>query len=286
MVVGREPVISGTRMVGTNKSLGQHWLKNREILDEIADLARGDVEQKIRTCLEIGPGLGTLTAPLLKRFNKVIAVEYDERLAKNLPKSFPGTNLEVVNDDILEYKWWDHMSGRYVVAGNIPYYITSPIIGRILESDFRPVRAVLLMQKEVAERVAGKKCSSPLSLLAEAKAEVKLGRVVKAEEFEPAPEVDSQIVVFEMRKKPLADTFKMTPLYYLAFEHPRKKLLNNLMAVGTRDEVVKLLNDAEIPLNARPGNLSLDDYIRLSDAMDREAEEGYRNGKYPYLSRF
>ena len=84
-----------------NKSLGQHWLKNRVILDEIADAAAEKGQSKV--CLEIGPGLGTLTSSLLKRFDKVLAVEYDERLAKNLPASFPGKNLEVVNADFLQF---------------------------------------------------------------------------------------------------------------------------------------------------------------------------------------
>ena len=108
-MVGKERLISGTHMVGTKKSLGQHWLKNREILNEIADLAReGGAQQgsngvSAKLCVEIGPGLGFLTSSLLKRFDKVIAVEYDDRLAENLPKSFPGKNLEVVKGDILQY---------------------------------------------------------------------------------------------------------------------------------------------------------------------------------------
>lgn len=256
-----------------NKQLGQHWLKNREILDEIADLARGDTKKKLRTCVEIGPGLGTLTASLLKRFNKVMAVEYDERLANNLPGSFPGTNLEVVNDDILEYEWWNHIAGRYAIAGNIPYYITSPIIGRILESPFPPVRSVLLMQKEVAERTAGKNGTNPLSLLVEAKTEVKLGRVVKAAEFEPAPKVDSQIVVLETRNVPLADNFVMAPLYYLAFDQPRKKLINNLRRLGKRKELEQILSEIEVDINARPGDLSLSDYTNLLKALVRADEE-------------
>ena len=84
--------------MANNKALGQHWLKNRAILEEIARLA-GDGE----VCLEIGPGLGTLTSSLLKRFNKVVAVEYDAELARKLPASFPGKNLEVVNEDILKF---------------------------------------------------------------------------------------------------------------------------------------------------------------------------------------
>ena len=101
-----------------NKLLGQHWLKDRVVLDEIASLAGEG-----RGCVEIGPGLGFLTSSLLRRFDKVIAVEYDERLAKNLPGSFPGKNLEVVNGDILQYDF-SKIREPYVVAGNIPYYIT------------------------------------------------------------------------------------------------------------------------------------------------------------------
>ena len=135
------------RMVGTKKSLGQHWLKNRAILEEIADLA-GEGE----LCVEIGPGLGFLTSSLLKRFDKVIAVEYDERLAENLPKSFPGKNLAVVKGDILEYDF-TKVDGDYVIAGNIPYYITSPILEKVLSTEHLAKKVVLLMQKEVAERI-------------------------------------------------------------------------------------------------------------------------------------
>ena len=81
-----------------NKSLGQHWLTDRALLDEIANLA-ADTDEKIATCLEIGPGLGTLTSSLLKNFSKVLAVEFDSRLANNLPNSFPGKNLTVFNAD-------------------------------------------------------------------------------------------------------------------------------------------------------------------------------------------
>ena len=120
------------------KSLGQHWLKNRVILDEIADLSLlgvgGSAEvffEKGLICVEIGPGLGFLTSSLLRRFSEVIAVEFDSRLAENLPKSFPGKNLKVVNENILNFDF-SMVEGPYVVVGNIPYYITSPIIEKVL----------------------------------------------------------------------------------------------------------------------------------------------------------
>ena len=202
-----------------NKSLGQHWLKNREILEEIADLAYegadsisdfdedldalersektgiGAERQKIETCLEIGPGLGTLTSSLLRRFDKVVAIEFDERLAENLPKSFPGKNLDVINADILDFDF-SKINEPYVVAGNIPYYITSPIIEKLLTAKNLAKKIVLLIQKEVAERIAGEK-ETGLSLFVKNRAKVYLGSVVLKEEFTPPPKVDSQVIILE-----------------------------------------------------------------------------------------
>ena len=122
-----------------NISLGQHWLYNRAILNEIAELAgEGPL------CVEIGPGLGTLTSSLLKRFEKVVAVEFDADLARKLPGSFPGKNLEVINQDFLKYDL-DSLPQPYAVAGNIPYYITSPIIEHILAARNLPENVVLLI---------------------------------------------------------------------------------------------------------------------------------------------
>lgn len=171
-----------------NKSLGQHWLKNRAILDEIAGLAAAD-DGAETVCLEIGPGLGTLTSSLLKRFSKVIAVEYDARLAENLPKSFPNTTLQVIHDDILHVKVEQLVATPdYVVVGNIPYYITSPIIRHLLNTNPRPRRIVLLVQKEVAERIAAEPGRhSYLSLFVQNQAAVELGPIVPAAEFTPPP---------------------------------------------------------------------------------------------------
>lgn len=245
-------------MVGTNKSLGQHWLKNREILDEIADLA-GSGE----LCLEIGPGLGFLTSSLLKRFDKVVAVEYDARLAANLPKSFPGKNLEVVCADILKYDLAEiGARGPYVVAGNIPYYITSPIIEKVLTAAVLPERVVLLVQKEVAERIISSK-ETVLSLFVKNRAKPKAGPVVKAEEFTPPPKVDSEIVVFEpFVDGPLVadEVFK---LIRLGFSAPRKKLIRNLAGLKPRVELSGIFEEIGISPDARPGDLKLMEWDKL-----------------------
>lgn len=243
-------------MVGTKKSLGQHWLKNRAILDEIAMLTgSGEV------CVEIGPGLGFLTSSLLKRFDKVIAVEFDQRLAENLPKSFPGKNLEVINGDFLKYDF-SAMKGPYFVAGNIPYYITSPIIEKVLTAAVLPERVVLLVQKEVAERIISSK-ETVLSLFVKNRAKPKAGLVVKAEEFTPPPKVDSEVVVFEpFVDGPLVadEVFK---LIRLGFSAPRKKLIRNLAGLKPRVELSGIFEEIGISLDARPGDLKLMEWDKL-----------------------
>lgn len=248
-----------------NKSLGQHWLKDRQILDEIADLAAVGVDGQA-VCLEIGPGLGTLTSSLLRRFSKVIAVEFDTRLAENLPKSFPGKNLVVLNQDILQTDVAGLAAGSpYVVAGNIPYYITSPIIRHLLEANPRAERIVLLVQKEVAERVAaGEGEQSLLSLSVQNLAEVELGPVVPASEFTPPPKVDSQVLVLTPLEQPIVSAPALA-LARRGFSSPRKKLVHNLAASGqlSKSAWIELLEKATINPSARAQDLSLYDWEEL-----------------------
>lgn len=232
--------------MATNKSLGQHWLNNRAILDEIADLAR--LKAPGGLSVEIGPGLGTLTASLLKRFDRVLAVEFDPKLAANLPGSFPGTNLKVVNEDILKFDF-AFISEPYVVVGNIPYYITSPIVEKLLTLPNPPERIVLLMQKEVAERICSDK-ESVLSLFVKNRALAKLGPVVPRSEFTPPPKVDSQVLILEPFKEPKYPD-ELINLIKKAFKNPRKKLKHNLA------------NVPEEYANLRPSDLHLEDYCKI-----------------------
>lgn len=232
----------------TNKSLGQHWLKNRAILDEIAALTGSG-----GLCVEIGPGLGTLTSSLLKRFNKVVSVEFDADLARKLPGSFPGKNLEVIQGDILEFDFGS-ISEPYAVAGNIPYYITSPIVEKLLTAPNLPERIVLLMQKEVAERICDER-ESVLSLFVKNRAAAKLGPVVLKEEFEPAPKVDSQVIILEPFKNGPKYPDELMDFIKKAFKNPRKKLKHNIPGV------------LEEYANLRPADLHLDDYNKLFCAI-------------------
>ena len=254
------------------KSLGQHWLKNRAILDEIADLAVGGgpensasvSSEKSELVVEIGPGLGTLTSSLLKRFNRVIAVEYDKNLAENLPKSFPGKNLEVINADILDCDF-DDLPQPYSVAGNIPYYITSPIIEKLLKMKNRPERIVLLIQKEVAERIVSDK-ETMLSLFVKNYAGVELGPVVWRAEFTPPPKVDSQVIVLRPHEAVVKE--EVFKLVRQGFSAPRKKLVHNLAGIKPTDEIIKILGELGISLDARPGDLGLADWQKLHEKLD------------------
>ena len=218
-------------------------------------------ETENRTCLEIGPGLGTLTSSLLKIFPRVVAVEYDERLAINLPKSFPGKNLEVINQDFLKFKL-DSIPGPYVIVGNIPYYITSPIIMKILEATNKPDRIVLLIQKEVAERITADVGEhSVLSLTVQNLSKASLGPVVKKELFTPAPKVDSQVIVLEPYKSAIVsdDVIKFVKN---AFRMPRKKLSKNL-SFFRKEAVEDAFNMLGLPENVRPADLSLEEWKKL-----------------------
>lgn len=258
------------------KSLGQNWLRERWILDEIAANAAGDPDVSDApvppVCLEIGPGLGTLTSSLLRRFERVVAVEFDDKLATNLPKSFPGKNLEVIHGDILSFDWPkfnnQYAAAGYVIAGNIPYYLTSPLLRQLL-TRAQAERIVLLVQKEVAERIAALTKRSFLTVFVENYATAELGLEVGREFFTPPPKVDSQVIILTPHA-PLADP-QVLKLAKVGFSAPRKKLLHNLTA-GTdlsKEQATTVLTQAQISLDARPGDLDLAAWQRLYAAATK-----------------
>ncbi len=224
------------------------------------------------TVLEIGPGLGFLTSALLKNYEKVVAVELDEDLAAKLPGLFPGheKDLEVVNEDILQFNL-ERLPDVYDVVANVPYYITSKIIKRFLAEagGKKPRKMVLLVQKEVAERLAaGPGDLSILGVSAQIYASVSLGEVVRATEFTPPPKVDSQVVVFDVYSRdqlgdiPEKGFFRLVKI---GFSSPRKKLVSNL-AAGlkiSKTAAASALAEVRIPENARPSDLGVDKWKEL-----------------------
>lgn len=249
------------------KSLGQNWLKNRDILLDIADTASAE---GIETVVEIGPGLGTLTSALFKFFDKVISIEFDDKLAANLPKSFPGKNLQVIHDDVLKVDIDAlDLPEKYVVAGNIPYYITSPIIEKFLSVEHKPEKIVFLIQKEVAERIVAEQGDHTiLSLTAQNKAKVSLGPLVKREFFTPPPKVDSQVIILEPYEKPQVSD-QAIALAKLGFSSPRKKLVGNLVVAlrKSKEEIENIFNQLAISTDVRPADLSLQDWEALAQVV-------------------
>jgi 16S rRNA (adenine1518-N6/adenine1519-N6)-dimethyltransferase len=253
-------------MIKNNKSLGQHWLKDRDVLAAIATRAELTSDD---TVLEIGPGLGTLTSELLRAAKKVVAVEFDSELAQKLPGQFPGKNLEVINEDILSFDLSSLPVGYKVVA-NVPYYITSKIVQLLMTAANKPAITVLLVQKEVAQRLAAMPGDmSILAVSAQLYSEVSLGELVPAIYFTPPPKVDSQVVVLRTRTAPLFPDLTEAELFRVVkagFSAKRKKLRSSLSA-GLRIEksdAEMLLEQANISHDQRAEALSLDDWARLA----------------------
>ena len=244
-----------------NKSLGQHWLFDEAVLNEVADAAGVKASD---TVLEVGPGLGTLTNILLARNAAVVAVEKDEALASRLKKS---DRLKVIEGDILQFDLTTLPHG-HKVAANIPYYLTSPLIRILLESSNRPSHIGLLIQKEVAERiVAMPGAMSVLSVSVQYYADVSLGSIVPAALFDPPPKVDSQIISIIPKASPSfeADIDVFFRLVRAGFSEKRKKLTNALAGGLQLDkgETKSLLDSAKLDQSVRAQELSLADWERL-----------------------
>lgn len=249
-----------------NKSLGQHWLRDRTILAAIADAAELTPSD---TVLEIGPGLGTLTSEILRQTDKVIAVEYDSELARKLPGQFPGKDLTVINEDILTFDL-DSLPADYKVVANVPYYITSKIIERLMTAHNKPSIAVLLVQKEVAQRIAARPGDmSILAVSAQLYAEASLGALVPRRFFTPPPKVDSQVIVLRTRTTPLVPAEDERALFRVVkagFRAKRKKLRSSISAglAITKPAAEELLRHANIDPELRAEDLSIDDWLRLA----------------------
>jgi 16S rRNA (adenine1518-N6/adenine1519-N6)-dimethyltransferase len=257
-------------MAGPKKELGQHWLTDRAILSDIAEA--GGIEQK-DTVLEIGPGLGTLTSELLKRAWKVVAVEFDPDLAAKLPGQFPGKNLSVLHEDILSFDL-DTLPEDYVVIANVPYYITSKIVQKLMTADNPPRTAVLLVQKEVAQRIAAEPGDmSILAVSAQVYAEATLDIEVPRDFFTPPPKVDSQVIVLERRPEPLVATGEQPAFFKVVkagFSAKRKKLRSSLSGgLGiSKPEAESALSQAGISADLRAEDLSIEEWMRLTQVVN------------------
>ncbi len=247
------------------KSLGQHWLNDQQTLNNIASYA--DISKQDYV-LEIGPGLGNLTSLISDQAGSVLAVEIDQDLFNNLKTANKESNTEFVNQDILKFDL-TKLPKNYKLVANIPYYLTSHLIRLLVESTNPPIKVVLLIQKEVAERIAaGPGSMSTLSVVAQQYYRVDKKDIVPAKLFTPPPKIDSQVIVLTRRPSPVIVTNNDKALFRLVRVgfSARRKTLENSLSNGLRQDKQKireLIAESLLDASIRPQMLSLEDWARL-----------------------
>ncbi len=249
------------------KSLGQHFLTDRNILSAIADAARVEPDDAV---IEVGPGRGALTAVLAERAREVVAVELDGDLARDLSGAAPA-NVRVVEADARAVSASALLGGcrPYKLVGNLPYYAAMPILRAFLEADCRPQAASVLVQREVAEQL----CAAPgamslASLAVQLYGRARIARIVRPGSFNPPPKVDSAVVAVDVYHHPaegVDDSARFFTLARAGFSAPRKQLRNALaagLAIAPGDAEA-LLGAAGVAATRRAETLSIAEWAAL-----------------------
>lgn len=269
--------------INTKKSLGQNFLTDINILHNI--VAAGEVT-KDDNVIEIGPGIGALTEQLARVAKQVVAYEIDTRLIEVLADTLsPYPNVKVINQDILKVdlateisRHFENTQAPLKLVANLPYYITTPILMQVLKSGIQFDAIVVMMQKEVADRLSaepGTKDYGSLSLAVQYRMNAQLAFTVSRTAFVPNPNVDSAIIKLTPRE-PLAvlpkDEEKLFELFRQGFVMRRKTLWNNLTGAFGKSEAMQgkltaALEAAEISPKVRAEKLTLEDFIRLHNAL-------------------
>ena len=259
------------------KGLGQNFLSSQDVLEEIAIAAEIDGSGVI----EIGPGFGVLTNELAKRAKKVLALEIDERLIPILADTLGEyDNVKVIKQDVLKTDVKklieEEFGGEKVsVAANLPYYITTPIITGLIEGQLPLKNLVVMVQKEVADRITaepGSKNYGAISVLCQYYTRTELVTIVGADEFVPPPKVDSAVVKMAFRDEP-AVSVKDEKMFFrtvkAAFSQRRKTLLNCLVAnfPQNKEEISEIMTSIGIEPTRRGETLSLEEFAKLSEAL-------------------
>ena len=264
-----------------SKALGQNFLVNPSVCPRMAEYAGAGAGVGV---IEIGPGIGVLTNELCQLADKVVAVELDKRLLPVLDETLAEyDNVKIVNADILELDLNQLIEEEFaglevVVCANLPYYITSPVIMKLLEEQL-PVKAITVMvQKEAAQRICAKvgvRMCGAVTVAVNYYAEPELLFHVSAGSFMPAPKVDSAVIRLNVREKPPvdADKEKFFAVVKASFGQRRKVIANSLSAgLGLgKEKVLAILEKAGVPQNARAEALRLDDFAAIANAWEEMA---------------
>ena len=261
-----------------HKALGQHFLIDQFVLGDIADACQLDSDS---TVLEIGAGPGGLTEELASRAGAVVAVEIDEELAAlTRGRLVDARHVCVLAADVLDFtpgELLEECAARppYVACGNLPYYITQPVVRRLLEAETPPARIVVMVQREVARRMTGGEGrESLLSISIRCYGDAELLFDVPSSAFWPEPKVQSSVVRIDSLSDEATDPAVRSRFFNVVragFAEPRKQLHNALRNALdlSRDEVEQLLAAANLDPSLRAQHLALDDWRRLHDAVER-----------------
>lgn len=249
------------------RPIGQHFLFDQQILKKIIDCSQVTSND---TVIEIGAGLGTMTRLLAERVKKVIAIEIDKKLVARLKASLSlRPNVEVITGDALKFPY-ETIKDKFKVVANIPYYITTPLLFRLLEFKGQIPSMTLLLQKEVAQRIVaspGGKDYGVLSITVQLYTKPTLKFLVPKGVFSPPPEIDSAVVHFKVFSRPI---YKIkNEAFFLkvvktAFSQRRKTILNSLKSL---EGIKEALLEAGIDSKLRPEVLSIRDFIRLAEVL-------------------
>ena len=268
--------------ISANKKLGQNFLIDYNVINQIIDKSN---IQKDDLVIEIGPGLGTLTAKLLEHAGKVIAIELDDRMIKILNDRFKlYDNFSLLHEDILKVnlkelisKSKEELSNVKIVA-NLPYYITTPIIMKLLEDNLDIVSITVMVQKEVADRITarpGDKLSGAITYSVDYYAQAKNLMFVSKECFLPSPEVDSEVIYLKIREKPQIQV-KNKDLFFkvikASFMQRRKTLLNGLTNSGivkNKEVAKKIIEEMNLSVDIRGEKLTTQQFAELTDLIEK-----------------
>lgn len=259
-----------------NKSLGQNFLINEQIIDDIVNVSNVTADDVI---IEIGPGLGSLTAKLADNAKKVIAIELDENMINILSERFSlYKNVEIIHADVLKVDLNKLIDGEenVKVVANLPYYITTPIVMKLLEEKLKINSITVMVQKEVGERFCatpGGKEYGAITVSINYYTSPKIVLDVPKENFNPVPEVDSCVVKLDLKNEhiELKDEKLFFRLIKTTFSQRRKNIGNSLTGGGiSKQEVKEMLEELNLDVNLRAENLSIDQYAKIANYIAKD----------------
>ncbi len=254
-----------------NKSLGQNFLINQQIIDDIVKVANVNEDDLI---IEIGPGLGSLTSKLADNAKKVIAIELDQNMIEILKERFSlYKNVEIVHGDIMKVDLKELIGEEknVKIVANLPYYITTPIVMKLLEENLKMESITVMVQKEVGERfcaIPGGKEYGAITVSINYYSDSKIVLEVPKDNFNPIPEVDSCVVQLKLKENhiELKDKKLFFRLIKIAFSQRRKNIGNSLTGIGmTKQEVKEMLEALGLDINLRAENLSINQYAQIAN---------------------